>query len=144
MKLLGLRAAKDMAIDCLSFFGDSELVINQVRNIYQTKKQRLKKYRNEVWDLINNFFLAFNLSFIPREQNQKVGSLALAASTFRPPICPNIKYPVEIRHRTSIPNNIKHWQVFSDDLELQRFLHTLMNSPISQLIKKVKKKKMRN
>jgi ribonuclease HI len=35
--ILGLRAAKDMAIDCLAFFGDSKLVINQLRNIYQTK-----------------------------------------------------------------------------------------------------------
>jgi ribonuclease HI len=67
--VLGLKATKDMTIDCLAVFGDSELVINQVRNIYQTKKQRLKQYINEVWDLIDNFFLAFNLSFIPREQN---------------------------------------------------------------------------
>jgi hypothetical protein len=29
------------------------------------------------------------------------------------------------RHRTTIPDNIKHWQVFSDDLELQRFLQTI-------------------
>jgi ribonuclease HI len=65
--VLGLRAAKDMVIDCLAFFGDSELVINQVRNIYQDKKQRLKQYMNEVCDLIDNFFLEFNLSFIPRE-----------------------------------------------------------------------------
>jgi hypothetical protein len=36
--VLGLRAAKDMAIDCLAVFGDSELVINQVRNIYQAKQ----------------------------------------------------------------------------------------------------------
>jgi hypothetical protein len=35
--VLGLMFAKDMAIDCLAVFGDSELVINQVRNIYQTK-----------------------------------------------------------------------------------------------------------
>jgi hypothetical protein len=32
---------------------------------------------------------------------------------------------VEVRHRTSIPDNIKHWQVFSDDLELQIFLQTI-------------------
>jgi hypothetical protein len=49
----------------------------------------------------------------------------LAASTFRPPIGPNIKYQVEIGHRTTIPNNVKHWQVFSDDLELQIFFHTI-------------------
>jgi hypothetical protein len=36
--VLGLRAAKDLAIDCLVVFGDSELVINQVRNIYQSKQ----------------------------------------------------------------------------------------------------------
>jgi ribonuclease HI len=40
--LLGLRDDKDMAIDCVSFFGDSELIINQVRNICQDKKHRLK------------------------------------------------------------------------------------------------------
>ena len=43
---------------------------------------------------------------------------------FRPPIGPNIKNQVEIKHRTTIPDNIKHWKVFSDDLELHRFLHT--------------------
>jgi hypothetical protein len=114
-----------MSIDYLAFFGDSEFVINQVMNIYQTKQQRHKQYRNEVWDLIDNLFLAFNLSFIPREQNQKVDSMALAASMFRPPIGPSIKYQVEIKHITTIPDNIKHWKVFSDDSKLQRFLHTI-------------------
>jgi hypothetical protein len=75
--------------------------------------------------MIDNFFLAFNFSFIPKEQNQKANSLALTASTFMPPIGPNIKYQVEIIHRTTIPYNIKHWKVFSDDLELQTFLHTI-------------------
>ena len=36
--VLGLRATKDMAIDYLAVFGNSELVMNQVRNIYQTKQ----------------------------------------------------------------------------------------------------------
>jgi hypothetical protein len=71
------------------------------------------------------FLSKFNISFIPKEENQKTDSMALAASTFRPPIGPNIKYQVEIRHRTAIPDNINHGKVFSDDLELQRFLHTI-------------------
>jgi ribonuclease HI len=99
--VLGLRDAKDMAIDSLAVFGDSELIINQVKNIYQDKQQRLKQYQNEVWDLVDNFFLAFNISFIPREANQKADSLALSVSTFRPPIGPNIKYQVEVRHRNN-------------------------------------------
>jgi hypothetical protein len=65
--VLGLRASKGMAIDNLAFFGDSELMINQVKNIYQDKQLRLKQYRNEVCDLVDNFFLTFNISFIPRE-----------------------------------------------------------------------------
>jgi ribonuclease HI len=36
--VLGLSAAKDMAIDFLVFFGDSELIINQVKEIYQDKQ----------------------------------------------------------------------------------------------------------
>jgi ribonuclease HI len=123
--VLGFRASKDMAIDNLAVFGDYELIIIQVKNIYQAKQQRLKQYRNEVWDLVDNFFLAFNISFIPREENQKANSLALVVSTFKPPIGPNLKYQVEVRHRTPIPDNIKHWQFFSDDLELQRFLQTI-------------------
>jgi hypothetical protein len=75
-----------------------------------------------VWDLVDNFFLEFNISFIPKEANQKAYSLALAASTFRPPIGPNIKYQVEVRHRKTIPDNINHWKIFSDDLDLQIFM----------------------
>jgi ribonuclease HI len=46
--VLGLRDTKDMAIDSLEVFGDSKLIINQVKNIYQAKQQRLKQYINEV------------------------------------------------------------------------------------------------
>ena len=35
--LLGLKVAKDMGIDKLFVFGDSELIIHQIKNIYQTK-----------------------------------------------------------------------------------------------------------
>jgi ribonuclease HI len=66
--VLGLRAAKDMGIKEISVFGDAELIIQQVRNIYQAKHPRLRSYRNEVWDLIDSFFLAFNISFIPKRR----------------------------------------------------------------------------
>jgi hypothetical protein len=41
--VLGLRVSKDMAIDILAVFGDSDLIINQVNIIYQDKKHRLKQ-----------------------------------------------------------------------------------------------------
>jgi ribonuclease HI len=123
--LLGLRAAKEMGIDKIVVFGDSELIIHQIRNMYQTKHQRLKQYINEVWDLIENFFLAFNITFVQRSLNQQVDSLALATSNFKTPMFSNLRYEIEVRHRPSIPDNIKYWQVFNDDQELKRFLETV-------------------
>ena len=74
-----------MGIKELAVFGDSELVIQQVKNVYQVKQHLLKVYRNEVWDLIDNFFLASNIAFVPREYNETTNSLALAATYLKVP-----------------------------------------------------------
>jgi hypothetical protein len=85
----------------------------------------MKQYRNEVWDYLDNFFLAFNITFVHINLNQQVDSLALATSNFKTPMFPNLKFEVEVRHRPSIQDNIKHWQVFKDDEEIQRFLKNI-------------------
>jgi hypothetical protein len=66
-------------------FGDTELVVQQVRSAYQAKQPRLRNYRNEVWDLIDNFFLSFKISFIPRVDNAMVDSLVVSSSQFKVP-----------------------------------------------------------
>jgi ribonuclease HI len=123
--VLGLRAAKDMGIEELAVFRDAELIVHQVKNVYQAKHPRLKTYRNEVWDLIDNFFLAFNVSFIPREENTMADSLAISVSHFRIPLPPKLRYDVEVRYRPSVPDNIKHWKVFEEDLEIRKFLESV-------------------
>jgi ribonuclease HI len=123
--VLGSRAAKDMGIEEISMFGDAELIIQQIRKIYQAKHPRLRSYKNQVWDLIDSFFLAFNISFIPRGENTVADSLAISARNFRVPLAPKIKYDVEVRYRPSIPDNVKHWKVFEYDLEIKRFLETV-------------------
>jgi ribonuclease HI len=123
--VLGLRVAKDMGIEEIAVFGDAELIVQQIKNAYQAKHPRLKSYRNEVWDLVDNFFLDFNISFVPREENVMVDSLAVSASQFRIPLPPKPRYDVEIRYRPSVPDNIKHWKVFKDDLEIRRFLESV-------------------
>ena len=80
---LGLNAAKNLCIQQIYVYGDSELVVQQVRDKYQVKHDLLKVYRNDVWDMIVNFFIAFNISYIPRHHNQTGDSLALAATHFR-------------------------------------------------------------
>lgn len=49
----------------------------------------------------------------------------MAASTFRPPINPRLRNEVEMRHMPSVPDNIKHWQVFEDDQQIHKFLTTI-------------------
>jgi hypothetical protein len=80
--------------------------------MYQQKHPRLRTYRNEVWDLIDNFFLDFNISFVPREENAMADSLVVFASNFKIPLPPKLKYDVEVKYRPSIPDNVKHWKVF--------------------------------
>jgi hypothetical protein len=75
-----------------------------------------------VWDLVDNFFLDFNISFIAREENTSVDSLAASASWLEVPLSPTIKSDVEIRYIPSIPDNVKHWKVFEDDQEIEKFL----------------------
>jgi hypothetical protein len=67
----------------LTVTGDFELVINHVTQKYKIKKERLKMYAKRVNEPMKSFS-SFNLSFIPREMNQKEDSLAVVASLFNP------------------------------------------------------------
>jgi hypothetical protein len=123
--LLGLRAAKDMKIEELSVFMDAELIFHQVINMYQAKNPRLRAYRNEVWDMIDSFFLAFNILFVPREENYVEDFLVVSTSNFKVLLSPKLKYEVEINYKPSIPNNVKHWKLFEDDMEIKKFFETV-------------------
>jgi hypothetical protein len=51
--------------------------------------------------------------------------LFVSTSNFKVPLPSNIMYDVEIKYRNSIPENVKHWKVFDDDLEIKIFLETI-------------------
>jgi hypothetical protein len=78
-----------------------------------------------VWDLIDNFFSTFNICFIPREENTLVDSLDVSASQFKIHLPPKIKYDVEIRYMPYVLENIKHWKVFKENLEIRIFLESI-------------------
>jgi hypothetical protein len=64
--ILGLEICKDKGIKCLNIKGDSDLVIQQLKNKFACKSERLKGYRNEIWNLIEDLD-AIDLISIPRE-----------------------------------------------------------------------------
>jgi hypothetical protein len=101
--------------------GDFELIINQVKGMYQTKHPRLRPYRNLALDILRGFS-EYDLTAIPREQNHIANALATSASIFKIPSLPDKIYEIEVKHRPTIPDNIKHWQVFEDDKQVERFL----------------------
>ena len=83
--LLGLHALKDLGAQRIRVLGDSELVINQVIDSYQTKHPRMRAYRNEVWDMIGNLFTEYTIKVIPRYENTVADSLAVVAGKFKTP-----------------------------------------------------------
>jgi hypothetical protein len=79
-----------------------------VKGIYHSKHPRLRAYINLALDLLEEFS-EYDLFAIPREKNQIVDVLATSASVFKIPIFPNRKYEIEVKHRTTVLDNIKHW-----------------------------------
>jgi hypothetical protein len=69
-------------------------------------------------DLLEGFS-KYDLSTIPSEQNHIADALATSSSLFKIPIFRQKRYEIEVKHRLTIPDNIKHWQVFDDDKQVE-------------------------
>jgi hypothetical protein len=96
-----------------------------VKNKYACKSERLRRYRNVIWNVIE-LFDAMDLIVIPRDQNSLVDSLVVAASTLQPlEDLMKGEGKLEIIFRPSVPDNIDHWQVFKDDEQVLRFIHNV-------------------
>jgi ribonuclease HI len=121
--LQGLRKALDMNVQNLTVFGDSKIVVRQVKNYIHCLSLHLKSYQSKVWNLMNKFF-SFNINSIPRLNNLEADFLANVASKLFPIEClsPNA-FSVELLFRPSIPDNITNWRVFDDDQQIISFLH---------------------
>jgi ribonuclease HI len=61
--LQGLRKASYMNIQNLTVFGDSEIVVRQVRDFIHCLSPHIKSYQYEVWNLMNKFS-TFNINSI--------------------------------------------------------------------------------
>ncbi|KAK5777126.1 hypothetical protein PVK06_045092 [Gossypium arboreum] len=80
--IMGLRAAIERNIQTLEVYGDSALVIYQIRGDWEVRDSKLVKYSDLVARLIKEFKeIIFN--YFPREENQLVDTLATLASMFK-------------------------------------------------------------
>ena len=106
--ILGLEAARKMHITELVSFENLELVVHKIKGSYQTRHPRMRAYGNQVWDLIDNFYKAFNIIVVSRELNQQDDTLSISSNTFKTPATPQMRYEIEMRYRTSVSDNIKY------------------------------------
>lgn len=83
--IIGLKILKRLGVCIISMYGDSKLVIKQVKGKYQAHHPRMKQYRNVVLDILR-MFPKYTLLVVPRTQNLMADSLAIATSNFKIPI----------------------------------------------------------
>jgi hypothetical protein len=82
---------------------------------------RLRAYRTAAIEILNTF-QNLKLTKISRKHNLHAHSLATFASTCKLPFEPNHHFTAEIKHRPAVPNNVKDWQVFENDTQINNFL----------------------
>ncbi|XP_071729994.1 uncharacterized protein [Rutidosis leptorrhynchoides] len=80
--LAGLRIAKEMKIEHLQAFVDSQLVANQVLGIFEARQPIIQLYLSKVRELVESF-RSFTIEHVRRSRNKKADTLSkLASITF--------------------------------------------------------------
>jgi ribonuclease HI len=65
----GLERARDLGIDKVSLFSDSQLVVNQMKGLYKVKNQELAPLHQDVKEIANSFEKV-TFTYVPRELNK--------------------------------------------------------------------------
>jgi len=80
--VLGVQAAIDFNVKLLKVYGDSALVIHQLRGEWETRDCKLIPYHAYIKELAV-FFDEISFHHVPREENQMADALATLASMFQ-------------------------------------------------------------
>ena len=82
--IAGLKIAVEWNITELQIFGDSQLIIKQVLNDYQTKDEKLLPYK-ELVDQLTQHFTKLQFTQVPRLQNKAADAMATIGSLLEIP-----------------------------------------------------------
>ena len=80
--IMGLEEAIDLRIKILDVYGDSTLVINQIKGEWDTRHVGLNLYKHYARRLLP-FFNKVKFHHIPRDENQMADALATLASMYQ-------------------------------------------------------------
>ncbi|XP_012481127.1 uncharacterized protein LOC105796028 [Gossypium raimondii] len=79
---MGIRAAIERKIKVLKVYGDSALVIYQLKGEWETRDPKLISYKELVLELMDEFD-DITFYYLPREKNQMANALATLASMIK-------------------------------------------------------------
>ena len=79
--IMGLQVAIDKKVKNLKVYGDSALVIYQLRGDWLTRDSRMILYHKLAKEMVNEFEV-INFEYLPREENQMADALATLAAMF--------------------------------------------------------------
>ncbi|CAJ2638240.1 unnamed protein product [Trifolium pratense] len=79
---MGIEEAIDLRIKNIDIYGDSTLVINQIKGEWETRHAGLIRYRDYARRLLT-FFNKVELHHIPRDENQMADALATLSSMYQ-------------------------------------------------------------
>ena len=73
--LKGLQLLQEVKANAVEILGDSQLIINQLIDLYECKDDILRNYYEKCRDLIDEFPMV-TIKHIPRAQNQEANRLS--------------------------------------------------------------------
>jgi ribonuclease HI len=127
--LFGIENAYNLVCGHLTFFGDSELVVNLVHKIYYPSNKLMKRYTQNVWALISKL-LSFNITHVNRELNSMADRLVVFVASPNRKLLPHIPdCTFQYLYRPQIADNIESWEVFPSDESICDFIQIEPDKP---------------
>lgn len=77
--VIGIKMAMEWKISNLNVYEDSQLVINQVNDDYQTKDEKIMPYKRMV-DEFKKYFVFIHFEQVPRIENKATNAMETIAS----------------------------------------------------------------
>jgi len=107
--ILGLKATIEIDVTHLHIYEDSQLIVNQINEIYNTKDEKLIPYKDLVAKLVA-CFEEYQLENIPRNNSRLANAMASAASL--------IPIEVERRETTFAIKNLGTPSIVDENLKM--------------------------
>ena len=95
--LIGLQLTQQMRVRYLEAYGDSKLIVNQVKGEYEVRHEDLIAYHHAATKLAN-LFDGFYISYVSRLLNIKADALAMLTATLALPADTTYHLTVTTRH----------------------------------------------